>query len=96
MTEPHLDSERDESDQDEPSRVELDHAGSTNEPGEGGAIAGADTEAGPTVQPGVGGFQGRDPSTDMPRVPSAPETQKDPKSHDAAPDNDEKERDPGN
>ncbi len=36
--------------------------------------------------PGAAGFADRDPKTDMPRVPSAPETQEDPKSHDAAPD----------
>ncbi len=42
--------------------------------------------------PGVGGYGGRDPKTDMPRVPSAPETQDDPKSHDAAPPADGKER----
>lgn len=35
--------------------------------------------------PGPGGYAGRDPKTEMPRVPSAPETQDDPKSHDAAP-----------
>ncbi len=30
----------------------------------------------------------------MPRIPTAPETQEDPKSHDAAPDADEAERSP--
>ncbi|MDQ3433480.1 MAG: hypothetical protein M3481_02160 [Actinomycetota bacterium] len=59
-----------------------------------------DTAAGPQLQeepedadspevssdgPGPGGYAGRDPKTEMPRVPSAPETQDDPKSHDAAP-----------
>lgn len=39
----------------------------------------------PTVEPGPGGYAGRDPKTDMPRVPTAPETQEDPQSHDAAP-----------
>ncbi len=34
--------------------------------------------------PGPGGYAGRDPKTEMPRVPSAPETQDDPKSHDDA------------
>jgi hypothetical protein len=46
----------------------------------------ADFGAGvPTTEPGSGGFAGRDPKTDMPRVPTAPETQEDPQSHDAAP-----------
>ncbi|MGI8864543.1 MAG: hypothetical protein ACR2JH_09135 [Solirubrobacteraceae bacterium] len=35
----------------------------------------SDPEAGPEVTPGPGGYEGRDPATDMPRVPSAPETQ---------------------
>lgn len=35
---------------------------------------------------GIGGYGKRDPKTDMPAVPSAPETQDDPQSHDAAPD----------
>ncbi len=39
----------------------------------------------PTVEPGAGGYAGRDPKTDMPRVPSAPETQEDPQEHDAGP-----------
>ena len=38
---------------------------------------------------GVGGYEGRDPTTDMPRIPSVPETQDDPNPHDAAPDPDE-------
>jgi len=40
------------------------------------------------VEPGPGGYAGRDPKTEMPRVPSAPETQTDPGSHDAASDDD--------
>jgi len=90
MSEPHPESEREEG-----SSEDLDHAGSDNEPGEEGAYPGGDSEAGPTVQPGVGGYEGRDPATDMPRIPSAPESQKDPKSHDGAPDADEEDRDPG-
>ncbi len=35
--------------------------------------------------PGIGGYDNRDPEGDMPRVPGAPETQNDPQSHDAAP-----------
>jgi hypothetical protein len=38
---------------------------------------------------GVGGYEGRDPTTDMPRIPSVPETQDDPMSHEGAPDGDE-------
>jgi hypothetical protein len=58
------------------------------ESGEQGAYPGGDSDAGPQTEPGTGGYAGRDPATDMPRVPSAPETQEDPKSHDAAPDPD--------
>ena len=40
-----------------------------------------DAEAGPGGSrdelPGVGGYEGLDPKTDMPRVPTAPETQDD-------------------
>jgi hypothetical protein len=46
---------------------------------------------GEATEPGAGGYGGRDPQTDMPKVPGAPETQEDPKSHDAAP-SDDKER----
>ncbi|MCP9489263.1 MAG: hypothetical protein MSC31_05245 [Solirubrobacteraceae bacterium MAG38_C4-C5] len=41
---------------------------------------------GEDTSPGAAGYAGRDPATDMPAVPSAPETQDDPQSHDAAPD----------
>jgi hypothetical protein len=34
-------------------------------------------EPGPEVEPGIGGYAGRDPKTEMPRVPTAPETQED-------------------
>lgn len=56
--------------------------------GAGKGPAEADSPGEPNVDPGVGGYEGRDPKTDMPRIPSAPETQDDPKSHDAAPDPD--------
>ncbi len=39
-----------------------------------------------------GGYAGRDPKTEMPIVPSVPETHDDPKTHDALPD--DKERPP--
>ncbi len=52
----------------------------------------ADTPGEPQVEPGIGGYAGRDPMSEMPRVPSVPETQEDPKPHDAAPD--DKERGP--
>ena len=52
----------------------------------------ADTDPAPAgvdgtldVVPGPGGYAGRDPKTEMPRVPSAPETQRDSGDHDAAP-----------
>lgn len=41
---------------------------------------------GSKVHPGLGGYAGRDPKTDMPMVPNVEETQHDPKSHDAQPD----------
>ncbi|MDQ6776910.1 MAG: hypothetical protein M3071_12005 [Actinomycetota bacterium] len=34
-------------------------------------------DSGPAIQPGVGGYEGRDPATDVPRMPSIPETQDD-------------------
>ena len=43
----------------------------------------------PGDDPGIGGYAGRDPKTEMPRMPSIPETQDDPRTHDAAPDTDE-------
>ncbi len=43
------------------------------------------------VVPGPGGYAGRDPKTEMPRVPSVPETQPDPQPHGGEPD--QKERD---
>jgi hypothetical protein len=64
---------------------------STDEPNEQNAYPEGDSEAGPQVGPGAGGYAGRDPKTDMPAVPSVPETQDDPKSHDAAPDPDSPE-----
>ncbi len=38
-------------------------------------------ERSPEVDPGPGGYAGRDPGTDMPRMPSVPETQ-DPETQD--------------
>jgi len=63
------------------------------EGGEKGKPFGADQDQkgseGMDAEMGEGGYAGRDPSTDMPRVPSVPESQDDPMSHDAAPDSDE-------
>jgi hypothetical protein len=42
------------------------------------------------VVPGAGGYAGRDPKTEMPRMPSIPETQDDPRPHDGAPDDKER------
>jgi hypothetical protein len=47
-----------------------------------------ETSAEEQRDPGTGGYAGRDPKTEMPRVPSEPETQDDPGSHDAAPSTD--------
>lgn len=41
-----------------------------------------------SVDPGVGGYGGRDPKDEMPRVPSSPETQDDPHGHEGAPSTD--------
>lgn len=49
-------------------------------------------EGDPTVAPGPGGYAGRDPKTDMPAIPSVPETQDDVLRHDAAPDPDAPEQ----
>ena len=53
----------------------------------------ADTDPAPAgvegklaVDPAPGGYAGRDPKTEMPVVPSVPETHDDPHEHDAAPD----------
>lgn len=42
-------------------------------------------QPGEQLDPGVGGYGERDPKTEMPRVPSVPETQDDPGAQDAAP-----------
>ena len=63
-----------------------DDADPNTDSGEGNAYPGGDADAGPSVPPGAGGYAGRDPAKDMPRMPSAPETQEDSQSHDAAPD----------
>jgi len=44
----------------------------------------ADETAGAT-DPGLGGYKDRDPKTEMPRVPSAPDTQDDSHPHGGAP-----------
>ena len=63
---------------------------------EKGAPFGADKDQkgaeGMDAEMGEGGYAGRDPRTDMPKVPSVPETQEDPMGHDAAPDPDAPER----
>ena len=53
--------------------------------GEGKGPAEADTPGDPEVELGPGGYAGRDPKSDMPRMPSVPETQEDPKSHGGEP-----------
>ena len=76
-------------DEERPTR-DADPSG--GESGEQGAYPGGDSDAGPQTTPDSGGYAGRDPKTDMPRVPSMPETQDDSMSHDAAPDPDSPER----
>jgi hypothetical protein len=52
-----------------------------------------DPHGDPTVStPEAGGYAGRDPKTDMPAMPSVPESQDDKLSHDAAPDPDAPEQ----
>ncbi len=55
--------------------------------GAGKGPAEADSPGDPTVEPEAGGYAGRDPKTEMPRMPSVPETQDDSRdqSHDGAP-----------
>ena len=53
--------------------------------GAGKGPAEADTSGEPETEPGPGGFAGRDPETDMPRIPSVPETQEDAKPHGGEP-----------
>ncbi len=62
---------------------------------EPGGPAEADTPGVPDVEPGAGGYSGRDPATDMPRIPSVPETQEDAKSHGGAPPTKGEDRDAG-
>ena len=71
----------------------MQNPGGSEGPGEAGAYPGGESDAGPEMEPAAGGYAGRDPATDRPRIPSAPETQDDPQSHDAAPDDGE-EREP--
>jgi hypothetical protein len=60
--------------------------------GAGKGPAEADSEGDPQAEPGAGGYAGRDPKEDMPRMPSVPESQEDSMSHDAAPSEDAPER----
>ncbi len=61
--------------------------------GAGKGPASADSPGVPDVEPGPGGYAGRDPKTEMPRIPSVPETQDDSEAgHDAAPPSEGKER----
>ena len=53
--------------------------------GAGKGPAEADKSKDPEAEAGAGGYAGRDPKTDMPRMPSVPESQEDSLSHDAAP-----------
>lgn len=56
------------------------------DPDSGPAPAGEDDN--PDATPQAGGYAGRDPKADMPAMPSIPETQDEPATHDAAPDGD--------
>ncbi len=53
--------------------------------GAGHGPAESDTGGEPEVTPGPGGYAGRDPKSEMPAIPSVPETQEEIKTHDAAP-----------
>ena len=58
------------------------------EPVEFGAGKGpgeADSPGDPQAGPDAGGYAGRDPKTEMPRIPTVPETQDDPKPHGGEP-----------
>lgn len=75
MTE-HHDQPRPEEEEPAPGEVERPGQGS----GEGATDDDAtyptsNPDAGPEVSPRSGGYAGRDPKTDMPRLPSVPETQ---------------------
>ncbi len=85
MTESHEDEDRGPEGEKDPA------AGADAQPekpvefGAGEGPAEADSPGAPEVEPGLGGYAGRDPKTEMPMIPTVPETQDDPKSHDAAP-----------
>ena len=53
--------------------------------GAGKGPAEADTPGEPETEPAAGGYAGRDPKTEMPRIPAVPETQDDPKPHGGEP-----------
>jgi len=67
-----------------PAQVDTGHEGEA-EFGAGRGPAESDTPGEPEVLPDVGGYAGRDPKSEMPRMPTVPETQDDAKEHDAAP-----------
>ena len=75
-------------------RTTTDVDPSGGESGEQGAYPSGDSDAGPQTEPVTGGYADRDPKTDMPRIPSAPETQEDSRSHDADPPDDDEPIDP--
>ena len=53
--------------------------------GAGKGPAEADTQGDPQVAPAAGGYAGRDPKTEMPRIPTVPETQDGDQSHGGEP-----------
>ncbi len=53
--------------------------------GEGKGPAQADSAGDPQAGPDAGGFAGRDPKTEMPRIPTVPETQEGDQSHGGEP-----------
>ncbi len=62
--------------------------GGSEEPVDWGAGKGpaeADSPGEPETTPGPGGYAGRDPKSEMPRIPTVPETQDDPKPHGGEP-----------
>ena len=76
----------DESPQKHDDSPEKDADPTGGEYGEGGAYPEGDPDAGPSVEPAAGGYANRDPATDMPAIPSAPETQGEPEKHAGDPD----------
>jgi hypothetical protein len=61
-------------------------AGQGGPPEEESSYPGGDPGGGPDVEPGLGGYVGgRKGQSDMPAIPTEPDTQEDPQPHDAAP-----------